>query len=210
MKKFFVPILLLVFSCYLFAESYLFPAKDIKEINIVINNGTLNIKSTNAKDIVIDISPNKSPNTDRQISVKDKELNVYLIDSEITDKTIINMSVPKQSNLEINSIVANINIYDVSGTLDLDATTGNINITNFNGQLEIDSIDTTVKASGIFKYIDIENTRANITVTLNKLPSNYNYSIKGGGNILFNAAKGINKANISIDSHEFDGTFTLK
>jgi hypothetical protein len=210
MKKFFIAISFFVFSCYLFAESYLFPAKNIKEINIVINNGTLNIKSTNTKDIAIDISPSKSLDTDRQISVKDKELNVYLIDSEITNKTIINMSIPKQSNLEINSTVANINIYDVSGILNIDATAGDINITNFNGQLEIDSIDTPVKASGIFKHIDIENSRANITVTLNKLPLNYSYTIKGGGNVVFNAGTGITKDSISIDSHEFDGVFILK
>jgi hypothetical protein len=210
MKKFFIVISFFVFSCYLLAESYSFPAKDIKEIDIVINNGTLNIKSANVKDITIDITPNKSPNTDRQISVKDKELNVYLIDSEITDKTIINMTIPKLSNLEINSTVANINIEDVSGILGIDATIGNINITNFNGQLEIDSVDTSVKANGIFKYLDIENTRANITLTIDKLPTSYNYSIKGGGNILFNIPKGINKDIVSIDSHEFNGTLTLK
>jgi hypothetical protein len=199
-----------VFSCYLFAESYSFPVKDIKQIDIVINNGTLNIKSANVKDITIDITPNKSQNTDRQISVKDKELNVYLIDSEITHKTVIDMTIPKQSNLEINSTLANINIDNVSGTLDIDSTAGNVNLTNFNGQLSIDTIDTPVQASGIFEYLDLENTRANITVTLHKLPANYSYTIKGGGSVSFSTSKGINKDNISIDSHEFDGIFTLR
>ncbi|MDR3124268.1 MAG: DUF4097 domain-containing protein [Endomicrobium sp.] len=210
MKKFFIIIHFFIFSSYLFAESYLFPAKDIKEIDIVINNGTINIKSANVKDIAIDITPSKSPSTDRQISVKDRELNVYLIDSEITDKTIINMTVPTTSNLEINSTVANININGLSGLLDIDATAGNVSITNFNGQLEIDSVDTPVKANGIFKSINIENTRANIILTIDKLPTSYNYSIKGSGNILFNTAKNIEKNSISIDSHEFDGVFTLK
>jgi hypothetical protein len=211
MKKFFIVISFLIFSyCRLFAESYSFTANNIKEIDIVIHNGTLNIKSANTKDITIDITPNKSPNTDRQISVKDKELNVYLIDSEITDKTIINMTVPKTSNLEINSTIANINIDGLSGFLDIDTAAGNVNITNFNGQLEIDSIDTPVKASGIFKSLDIENTRANITLTIDKLPTSYNYSIKGGGNILFNTGKGVEKDKISIDSNEFYGVFALK
>jgi hypothetical protein len=210
MKSFFVVISFFIFSCCLFAESYSFSAKDIKEIDIVINNGTLNIKPANTNDITINITPNKSPNIDRQISVKDKELNVYLIDSEITDKTIINMTVPKTSNLEINSTIANINIDRFSGLLDIDSTAGNVNITNFNGKLEIDSVDTPVKASGIFKSLDIENTRANITLTIDKLPTSYNYSIKGGGNVLFILSKGIEKDKVSIDSHEFDGIFTLK
>jgi hypothetical protein len=42
------------------------------------------------------------------------------------------MTIPKLSNLEINSTVTNINIEDVSGILGIDATIGNINITNFN------------------------------------------------------------------------------
>jgi hypothetical protein len=159
---------------------------------------------------LIDITPSKSPNTDRQISVKDRDLNVYLIDSEITDKTIVNMTVPKPSNLEINSTIANVNIDGVSGLLDIDTTAGNVNITNFNGQLEIDSVDTSVKANGIFKSINIENTRANIILTIDKLPASYNYSIKGSGNILFNTPKSLEKDSISIDSHEFDGIFTLK
>jgi hypothetical protein len=210
MKNFFIIISFFILSSYLFAESYSFPAKDVKEIDIVINNGTINIKSANVKDITIDITPNKSPNTDRQISVKDRELNVYLIDSEITDKTIINMVVPKPSNLEINSTLANININGLSGLLDIDTTAGNVDITNFNGQLEIDSVDTPVKANGIFKSISIENTRANIILTIDKLSTSYNYSIKGNGNILFNTPKNIEKDSISIDSHEFDGVFTLK
>ncbi|MDR0618213.1 MAG: hypothetical protein LBG23_05620 [Endomicrobium sp.] len=210
MKKFFIIISFFIFSSYLFAESYSFPARNVKEIDIIINNGTINIKSSNVKDITIDITPSKSPKTDRQISVKDRELNVYLIDSEITDKTIINMTVPKISNLEINSTVATININGLSGLLDIDTTAGNVNITNFNGRLEIDSVDSPVRANGIFKSINIENTRANIVLTIDKLPAAYNYSIKGSGNILFNTPKNVEKDSISIDSHEFDGLFTLK
>ncbi|MDR3195202.1 MAG: AAA family ATPase [Endomicrobium sp.] len=66
----------------------------------------------------IDITPSKSSSTDRQIYVVGgKELNVYLIDSEITENTVADMIVPKTTDMEINSTLANVTADNLSGFL---------------------------------------------------------------------------------------------
>jgi hypothetical protein len=104
-KYLLVLILTLCFvKSYSYSENYIFPAKNISEIDITIKNGKLNVKSADVREIRIDITPNKSPSTDRQIHVTEgKELNIYLPDQGNTENTIVNMIVPKTTDLEINS-----------------------------------------------------------------------------------------------------------
>jgi hypothetical protein len=212
MKKIFIAITMLcIFSCCSYAEDYIFPAKNIKEIDVIINNGTLNIKSANVKEIKITITPNKSSDVNRQIYlVGGKELNVYLVDSEITEQTIVDMIIPKTMDLEINSTLAKIIVDNLEGFLSIDTADGDVNVNNFKGKFELDTIRASVNANGIFKSLNIENSSAHIKVHLNKLPLFYDYSIQGSGNISFYLDKTIKKDNIVIDSHEFKGIFEIK
>jgi hypothetical protein len=175
-----------VIACYSYAENYIFPAKNIKEIDIIIKNGKLNIKSTDVREIRIDITPSKSPSTDRQIYVVGgKELNVYLIDSKITENTVVNMLIPKTMDIEITSTLANVKVDNLSGFLNINATSGIAAVNNFNGKAGIDTADAKVDISGFFKSLDIESSKANINVTLNKVPSFYSYAIHGAGKMIF-------------------------
>jgi hypothetical protein len=95
--------------------------------------------------------------------------NVYLIDSEITENTVINMLVPKAIDLEINSTLANISVDNLLGFLSIDAAAGSVTVNNFNGKAEIDTLDAEANISGIFKELDVESSRAEVNVTLNKV-----------------------------------------
>ncbi|MDR2427714.1 MAG: DUF4097 domain-containing protein [Endomicrobium sp.] len=211
MNKFLFVLAFCFVTCYSYAENYIFPAKNINEIDIIIKNGKLNVKSANVREIRIDITPSKSSSTDRQIYVVGgKELNVYLVDSEITENTTVNIIVPKTADMEINSTLANVTVDNLSGFLSIDAAAGSVTVNNFNGKAEIDTIDAKVDISGFFKALDIESSKADINVTLNKVPSFYTYAIHGAGKMIFNLDKSVKRNNLVIDSHEFKGTLEIK
>lgn len=211
-KYLFVLALILCFvKSYSYSENYIFPAKNISEIDVIINNGKLNIKSADVREIRIDIMPNKSSSTDRRIHVTGgKELNVYLVDQEITENTIVTMIVPKTTDLEINSTLAYVTVNNLSGFLSVDAVAGDVAINNFNGKAELDSVDAKVNISGMFKSLDIESSRSTISVTINKIPSFYNYIIHGSGKITFKLGKDIKKNSFILDSHDFNGMLQIK
>ncbi|MDR3306258.1 MAG: hypothetical protein LBS61_01060 [Endomicrobium sp.] len=198
-------------ACYSYGENYIFPAKNINEIDIIIKNGKLDVKSADVREIRIDITPSKSSSTDRQIYVVGgKELNVYLIDSEITENTVADMIVPKTIDMEINSTLANVTADNLSGFLSIDATAGTVAVNNFNGKAEIDAVDAKVDVSGTFKSLDIESSRGVVNVTLNKVPSFYAYAIHGAGKMTFNLDRSIKRDKLVIDSHEFKGILEIK
>jgi hypothetical protein len=65
-KCFFVLAFCLV-ACYSYSENYIFPAKDINEIDVIVANGEFNVRGADVKEIRIGITPSKSSSTDRQI-----------------------------------------------------------------------------------------------------------------------------------------------
>ncbi|MDR2436848.1 MAG: hypothetical protein LBD17_02070 [Endomicrobium sp.] len=211
-KYLFVFLLTLCFiKSYSYSENYIFPAKNISEIDIIINNGKLNVKSADVREIRIDITPDKSPSTDRRIHVTGgKELNIYLLDQEITENTIVNIIVPKTTDLEINSTCAHVTVNNLSGFLSIDTAAGDVAVNNFNGKVEIATIDAKVDISGIFKCLDIESSRATVNVTINKIPSFYTYGIHGSGKVTFKLGKDVKKDSLVLDSHDFNGTLEIK
>jgi hypothetical protein len=197
--------------CHSYSENYIFPAKNITEIDIIIKNGKLNIKSADVREIRIDITPSKSSSTDRRIQVVgNKELNVYLVDQEITETTVVNMIVPKTTDMEINSTLAHVMASNLSGFLSVDAAAGTVIVNNFNGKAEIDTVDAKVNISGTFKSLDIESSRAAVSVTINKVPSFYNYAIHGNGKMTFKLDKNVKKNAFVLDSHDFSGALEIK
>jgi hypothetical protein len=199
------------FKSYSYSENYIFQAKNISEIDVIIKNGKLNVKSADVREIRIDITPNKSSSTDRRIHVTGgKELNVYLVDQEVTENTIINMIVPKTTDLEINSTLAHVTVDNLSGFLSIDAAAGDVVVNNFDGKAEIGTVDAKVNISGIFKSLDIESSRATVNVAINKVPSFYSYVIHGSGKMTFNLGKDIKKNSFILDSHDFNGMLEIK
>jgi hypothetical protein len=120
------------------------------------------------------------------------------------------MIVPKTVDMEINSTLANLTVDNLSGFLSIGAAAGSVTVNNFNGKAEIDTIDAKVYISGVFKVLDIESSRADVNVTLNKVPSFYTYAIHGAGKMTFNLDKSIKRDHLVIDSHEFKGTLEIK
>lgn len=211
MKKLLIFASLFVFAAAAYAEQYIFNAGTVNEINIVMTVGTLNITSAKTKSIIIDITPDKSDNTERHIRIgEDKDLKIYLDDINITQDTVVNISVPKSKNdIEINSVNAEISALKLKGSLGIDASDGKVTVKDFIGDLSIDTVDAEIAAEGIFKELDIETSHANVDIKLRSIPSLYDYSIEGAGTVNLHLPSGFAKAKLKVERKEFYGTLNI-
>lgn len=212
MRKLLVFMMLFVFTAAAYSEQYNFKASTIDEIDIVISAGTLNIMSGKTKDIIIDITPDKAENTQRHIKIgDDKELKVYLDDESINEETVVNITVPSSKNdIEINTVNASVNVSNIKGSLNIDTSNGKVDVSNFIGDFDVDTIDAEVKAEGIFKDLDIETSNADVSVTLRKIPSLYDYSVEGAGNVVFSIPSSFAKGRLKVEKKEFYGTLNIQ
>ncbi|MDR1195065.1 MAG: hypothetical protein LBL00_01140 [Endomicrobium sp.] len=212
MKKLLIFSALLVFSAAAYCEQYVYKAKTIKEIDIVISAGTLNIASAKTKDIVIDITPDKPENIQRRINAdSDGDLKIYLDDISVSAETVVNITVPVSANdIEINSSGAYVCVSDVKGSLSIDAAEGKAEVKNFLGDFDIDAVNAEVVAEGMFKKLDIESSGANIFVTMRKIPSLYDYSVEGDGNVILHLPSQFVKARLKLERKEFYGSLNIQ
>jgi hypothetical protein len=212
MKKLLIFSALFIFSAAAYCEQYVYKAKTIKEIDIVISAGTLNIASAKTKDIIIDISPDKPENIQRRIGAEgDGDLKIYLDDISVTAETVVNITVPVSANdIEINSAGAYVRVSDVKGSLSIDSTEGKAEIKNFMGDFDIDAVNAEIAADGMFKQLDIESSGANIAVSMRKIPSLYDYSVEGSGNVTLNLPSQFVKARLKLEKKEFYGTLNIQ
>jgi len=175
--------------------------------------GKLNITTTTAQEIQIKILPPLNGASGRKVETVDDKLNITLDDSAINEKAVVDLKLPKgTSTVYVMSKEAEISAKGMRGFLSIDASGGKTNIESFNGDLYLVVSNTSVKARGVFKALDIENENADVDVTLTALPPGLHYyDIHGnGGNVVLTMGAGIDKKKVKIGETEFSGTLTVK
>jgi len=206
---------LLFLACFAgaaYAEKYSFPANKVSQIDVVINDGVLNVRSADVDEVSVNVTPEKSKYAKRHIKLRrDSQLEIYLDDDANTPDSIIDITVPaKKMDMEINSKRAKVDTANLKGRLSIDTAKGPVVVENFNGALEIDTVYGEVYASGIFERLDIESDNAAVRVKLRELPGSYSYSIEGAGSIIFDLDSGIKKKKFKIKSDEFTGNLEVQ
>ncbi|MCL1901351.1 MAG: DUF4097 domain-containing protein [Endomicrobia bacterium] len=212
MKKLLIFAAIFIFNVPVYAEKYTYKASAVNEIDIVISVGTLNIASGKTRNIMVDITPDKPESLSRHIEIgSDGNLTMYFDDETITEKTVVNITLPSpKNNIEINSADAVVNISNIKGSLNISAMNGKISVKNFFGNLEVNTANAKVNAEGGFKTLNIQSSDADILVSLRKIPSLYEYSITGAGNITFKIPSDFAKARLKINKNEFYGTLNIQ
>lgn len=212
MKKSIVFTLLFVLSGFAYAQVYTFPAEKIKEADIVIKDGTLNIKSGEVKEVSIEINSENKDRIAKKIYLSDEgeNLKAFFEDIDINENTVINMILPKNIEADIDSSNASIDIKGIQNDIDIEAKKSNINIEDFNGKLDLELIDSSIKAKGTFKDIDIKSSASNIELNLFSIPKKYEYEIKGNGDILINLPRNQKNKRLKFDTQEYMGSFQVQ
>ncbi len=209
MKKYLILAVLFAFSSLAYAERYTFSSNRVDEIDVVINAGTLNVKSADVKNITVEITPGGGSHAKRSVALKEKELNIYLVGEDITDKTVVNLTIPFTADLDINSKTAKVNVTGMSGSLDIDIADGEVNVKKFDGRFNVDTIYAKVNASGTFKELDIETSEADVNIEILKVPAFYEYSVEGSGNVRFTLGEKAQGKKLNIRSTEFYGNLEI-
>ncbi|MCL2145348.1 MAG: hypothetical protein FWH43_07670 [Endomicrobia bacterium] len=213
MKKLLAFLMFFVFATPVYAETYAYKAKTIDKIDIVISAGTLNITSGKAKDIVIDIKPDKFENALRHAKVDEKgNLQLFFDGEEITGEAVINIAVPSAKNkIKINSANAAVNVSGIKGSLNVEAADGKVNVKKFFGDFKINTAKAEVNAEGGFKKLAVESgADAVILVSLRKIPSLYEYSVVGKGNVTLKIPSTFAKARLKVDKTEFQMALNIE
>ncbi|MDR1941794.1 MAG: hypothetical protein LBQ47_05655 [Endomicrobium sp.] len=212
MKKIILSALFFLLPAAVLADNYKFSPDGLKEINVVLDGGKVNIGAFAAEEISVKILPPSKDGLGRIVNTDDGKLSILLDDSAVNENAFVDIKLPKgNSTVYINSKKAEISASGINGFLSIEANSGSANIDKLNGDLYLSVIETKIKANGIFKSLDIENENADIEITLNNLPPGLHYyDVHGSGNIIFRLGKTVKKEKLKVGRSEFNGNLRIE
>jgi Putative adhesin len=163
---------------------WMFPASDVKSINLTNEAGDIVVRQTTGSNILITVTKSaRRPDDLKGVNVEFQQVadsvsgTVNYLPGSWSVSVVFEIQVPPNLSIQIESASGNITIENYQGTLNLSTASGALTLHNVSGEIQADTSSGNIEARDVDGNVNVSSASGDMVVSYGVAPELTNNSV---------------------------------